>query len=75
MVKNLKNLPFQNQESFEAESWNIALWTQGVYKDFCSNDDRNLTFDLFAKGQNCVFIRFYGKILKSRFLKMYETNG
>ena len=28
--KTLKNLFLQNQESFKAESWYIASWTQGL---------------------------------------------
>ena len=28
MLKTLKNLLLQNQESFKAESWSVTLWTQ-----------------------------------------------
>ena len=51
MVKTLKNLLLQNQESFEAESWYIALLSQILL--FVQVDDRRLTFDLLWQGQIC----------------------
>ena len=46
--KSLKNLN-QNEESFEAESWYIALGTQGLPSFFSNNDPR---FDLFMARSN-----------------------
>ena len=69
MVKTLKNLLLQNQESYEAESWYIASGTQGLPN--CLNDYRRLTFDLLRQGRICVPMRLYGKKMKNHFLKMY----
>ena len=54
MVKTLENL-LQNQESFGAESWCIALRTQALPS---SNDDHRLTVDLFTARSNLRLCRF-----------------
>ena len=68
MVKTLKNLLLQNQDSFEAECWYIALGTHGL--TFCSNNDRRLDFFYgevkFPPPYICM-----GKMLKNHFLEMY----
>ena len=51
MLKTIKNLLLQNQESFKAKSRYIASWTQGL-PQVCSNDDPRLTFDLFTARSN-----------------------
>ena len=64
MVKTLKNLLLQNQESFGAESWYIASDTLRVYQ-ICSNDDPRLTFDLFTTRSNlCPYAFVWGKYWK-----------
>ena len=68
MVKTLKNLLLQNQESFKAESWYIASRTQGLQS--CSNDDPRLTFDLFTAKSNLHPHAFvWGKYWKVIFSK------
>ena len=57
MVKTLKNL-LQNQESFKAESWYIALGSYGL---ICSNNDGRLTYDLFMAGKICNPYNCLGK--------------
>ena len=71
MVKTLKNLLLQNQDSFEAESCYIASGTQGLPS--LLNDDCRLTFDLFTARSNLhpYALILYGEILKSQILKIY----
>ena len=49
--QTFKNLPRQNQESFESESWYIASETQGLSNLLKKNDPR-MTFDLFTAQSN-----------------------
>ena len=67
MVKTLENLLLQNQESFWAESWYIALRTQALPSLF--NDDHRLTFYLFTARSNLRLYGFVwgGKVEKSFF--------
>ena len=55
MVKTLKNLLLQNQESFKAEY------------QVCSNDDRRLTSDLFTTRSNLHPDAFHGKNVEKTF--------
>ena len=67
MVKILNILLLQNQESFGAESWYVALRAQD--QPSCSNDDRRLNFDFFYG--KVEFASLFINILKSHFLSMY----
>ena len=57
MIKTLKNLLLQNQESFVAESGYIASVSQALPSSF--KDDCRLAFDLLRQGQICVSIDLY----------------
>ena len=64
MVKRLKNLLLQNQESFEADCWYITSGIQGLPNDGC-----RLTFDLFyGKVRFAPPYICMGKMLKNHFL-------
>ena len=70
MVKTLKNLLLQNQESFEAKSCYIAFRTQ-VYQ-VCSNDNRRFLW----QDQICVPMHLYGEnIEKSVSQDILKTVG
>ena len=70
MVKTFKNL-LQNQESFEAESWYIALGTQALPS--LLNNDHRLTFDLFYG--KVRFAPPYENVKKSFSQYVLKTNG
>ena len=62
-----KKFLLQNQESFEAESWCIALGTRKVYQFV----QMMVVVDLFLQqGQICALIPVWGKHW-SHFLKIY----
>ena len=64
MVRTLKNLLLQNQESFMAEFWNIAERLK-VYQVH-SNDDPGITSDLFmARSDLCPQTFIWEKVEKS----------
>ena len=73
MVKTLKNLFHQNQESFGAEPWYLASSTEGLLSLF--KDDHELSFDFLRRGQICVAIHLYGEKVEQSFSKSIKTNG
>ena len=73
MVKSLKNLLLQNQESFEAEFCYIAL---GKVYQVCANDDPRLTFNFIQQDQICIPMHLYGDDIKKSFSQnVLKANG
>ena len=66
MVKTLKNLLFQNQESFEAESWYVALETQGLTK-FVQMMTLGWLLTFLRQGQICIPMHLYGENIEKSF--------
>ena len=74
MVRTLKIFFSRYQESFEAESWYIALETE-VYQ-VCSNEDPRMTFDLFMARSNCVSVYLYRETVENSFSQnLLKTKG
>ena len=66
--KNPKNRLFQNQESFEAESWYIASGTQG--------QPSLLPFDFFySKVSYIPILLYWESVEKSLSQNVLKTNG
>ena len=62
--KTLKNLLFQNQESFKAESWYIALGTQGLLSKFVQIMTLGWHLIFSQQGQICVPMHLYGEYIE-----------
>ena len=65
MVKTLKNLLFQNQESYDLETWHAASRTQALQSYM--NDDHRLTLTYLRKGHIGSPIRLNGKTVANSF--------
>ena len=73
MVKTLKNLLLQNQERFEAETWYIALETQGLPSLLKMTLSWPFTFS--GQGQICSLCICSGKCWKIISQYVFKTNG
>ena len=65
MVKTLKNLLLQNQESYDLETWHVASRTQALQSYI--NDDPRLTLTYLRKGQIGSPVRLNEKTITNSF--------